>query len=330
MDAIGGIADEIIQEAAAPKKKRRARLRYMVLAAAAAMLCLTVSVSALTAADVGAAYQLLYAIAPDAAQRLKPVRQSCTDNGIRMEVVSAQISGDTAELLVAMQDLEGKRVDETIDLFDSYSIRSFSDSVGTCRKDAFDPETGTAMFRITLQQMNGREIRGEKVTFSVSRFLSGKQTFTGVIPGLDLTQAQLSPALLENVSARGSSGVLLEEQYVMLRPNDTPLARPVPGAAVTAMGYADGLLHVQVCYADILETDNHGWVYLMDAQGNVQNCVGNVAFWSADRTDSYEEYLFDVPYDALGNYALHAELTTAENLTEGCWQVTFPLERDTK
>lgn len=58
-----------------------------------------------------------------------------------MEVVSADIRGDTARIYITMQDLIGDRVDETIDLYDSYDIRLPFDGTGFCGKVGYDPNT---------------------------------------------------------------------------------------------------------------------------------------------------------------------------------------------
>lgn len=39
------------------------------------------------------------------------------------------------------------------------------------------------------------------------------------------------------------------------------LCSPIAGVDITAMGYVDGKLHIQVKYEDSLETDNHGYIY---------------------------------------------------------------------
>lgn len=54
----------------------------------------------------------------------------------------------------------------------------------------------------------------------------------------------------------------------------------------------------------------------------------NTAFWDDEESGSYEEYVFDVPYEKLGDYKLCGELTVCDTLTEGNWQVTFPVSSD--
>ena len=83
-------------------------------------------------------------------QYFTPVQRACVSNGIRMEVAACFVHDDTAELYVTLQDLEGDRVDETTDLFDSYTIRQPYDTAATCSLVHYDASTGTAVFQIQI------------------------------------------------------------------------------------------------------------------------------------------------------------------------------------
>ena len=319
LDAIGDIRADYILEAKRPAK-RRPILRALI-AAALAVACLSATVCAMTAADVGPAYELLYHIAPAAAQRLKPVHRSAEDQGIRVEVVSADVEGDRAEAYIAVTDLTGDRVDETLDLFDSYNIRTPRDSTGHCEFVSFDPETKTATFLVTVQNMDGSPFRGGRMTFSVRQFLSKKETWEGTIP---VTADDDAPTVTAGqVEVRGGSGD--SETAVFLAPGDSQF-EPAEGAEITAVGEVDGQLHVQVYYRDIGRTDNHGWVWLLPESGPRIMPLGSEAFWDEAHTGSYEDYVFDASV-SLDGAALYGEFTTCQTLIEGDWEITFPLPR---
>lgn len=99
---------------------------------------------------------------------------SCEDNGIRMEVEGISIQDNCAYVYISMQDLEGMRMDESIDLFDSYSIHTNADQIGGCTLVDFDEENQKATFLIIVQHMDGTSIEGSVMTFSVSQILTGK------------------------------------------------------------------------------------------------------------------------------------------------------------
>ena len=321
LDAVGDIRADYILEAKRPAK-RRPVLRALI-AAALTVVCLSGLVCAMTAADVGPAYELLYHIAPGAAQRLKPVHASDENQGIRMEVVSADVHGDTAEACIAVTDLTGDRVDETLDLFDSYDIRAARDSVGHCERVSFDPETKTATFLVTVRNMDGTPIRGGKMTFSVGQLLAKKQTWEGELP---VEASADAPTVSEaQVEVRGGSyapGTNIPA--VFLAPGQ-PLCEPTEGAAITGVGEVEGQLHVQVYYSDIHRTDNHGWVWLVPETGPQIVPLDSASFWDADRSGSYEDYVFDADASALDGAALYGEFTTRRTLIEGPWEITFPL-----
>ena len=89
----------------------------------------------------------------------------------------------------------------------------------------------------------------------------------------------------------------------------------------------NGKLHIQICYEDIGNTDNHGWIWLQDKNGELLDCSYDVSFWDSSLTDSYDEYVFELPYEKLENYKIYAEFTNSGLLIEGDWQITFPMEQ---
>ena len=154
-DAISNISNRYIEEAAdfqIGKKGVRKHfiMRRAVAAAATIMLVFTMSVPALAAADYEPAYNLLYKVSPTIAQKLKPVRMSCEDNGIKFEVISAYVEGSEAKIFISAQDIDGDKIDETTDLFDSYSINTPFDCSSSCENISYDTKTKTATFLISI------------------------------------------------------------------------------------------------------------------------------------------------------------------------------------
>lgn len=331
LDAIGMIDDATIQAARTRKVKQRPCRRYGALAAAA-VLCVLLTVPALAFTGVAPAYKVLYALSPAIAQSLKPVQMSCEDNGIRMEVISAAVQGNRADIYISMQDLTGGRIDETVDLFDSYQINRPFDSSATCQLVSYDAQQKAATFLISMTRLDQKDISGGKVTFSVREFLSGKQMFEGLLPQLDLTAAAQSPDTQTGVDIRGGSqpdGVRIDTDPIPVLVRQIDLL-PAPGVQVTAMGYVDGKLHIQTHYDNILETDNHGYVYLKNADGEVIHADSSISFWDETHSGSYDEAVFDVPAEGSSGYQVYGMFLTGATLTKGNWQVTFSLEDSAK
>lgn len=326
-EAIGMIDDNMIKEAKETTKKAVVfPFRKLAVAAAIALVCFG-SVPALAAADVEPAYHLLYTISPALAQKLKPVNLSCVDQGIQVEVDSAYIHGDTAEAIICIKDLTGDRIDETVDLFDSYTIRNIKDSSGTCNLLDYNKDTGVAAFAILMEQMDGSSLSGSKVTVSLSKLLCKKGIFNGVLEDITLSSVTDTPHLTDNVKIRGGGGAPRPDDAVFLQPASTPLLTPLPGISVTGLGYENGKLHVQIRYEDIGNTDNHGWIRLQSKGGEVLNSSYDISFWDSSLTDSYDEYIFELPYEELKNYKIYAEFVNSGLLIEGDWEITFPMEQ---
>ena len=323
LDAIGNMNDSYILEAAAPRRRPRA-LRRVAVIAAAAVLCVLLGIPALAAADVTPAYELLYSVSPAAAQSLKPVRMSCEDNGIRMGVEAASVEGSEAHVLLILKDLEGDRVDETTDLFDSYTINPPFDSTATCEIVNYDAAEKTATYLITVKRMDEKEIRSGKVTFSTTCFLSGKQNRIVELSEIELYSGEAP--LMTDPELRGGSGDAEQaDAQVMLEPMPEMTYTPTAGVRLTAAGFVGGKLRIQAYYDDIGSTDNHGFIYLLDAQGREVLPRSSVAAWDAAHSGSYEDYVFDIGPEEITDYRIYGDFTTCDSLTTGNWQVTFSL-----
>lgn len=317
--------------AAAQKAPARPRRLRPLIALAAVLVCLALTVPAFAMPALAAdpdGYALLYSISPAAAQFFKPVNRSDEDNGIRLTVDSVYLHSDTVEIYVSLQDLTGDRLDETTDLFDSYRINRGFDCSATCSLAGYDAQTRTARFLISITSFDGQDIEGDKLTFSLNRLLTGKTETEGAVTGLDLAAAQAESAT-QRVEWRGGSGIATEtdgstaETRTALVPTGT-LAAPAPGVTVTAIGYIDGLLHIQVLYENIHETDNHGQLWLENGAEKLE-CLGSLSFFAENGSDSFEEYVFDVSPAQLADCTLYGSFVTADTLIEGGWEITFPL-----
>lgn len=325
----------MLRAARAPSRKRTTRFggKRKGLLATLALVCLLCTAPVL-AATVPAAYEALYAVSPATAQFFKPVRMSCVSNDIRMEVLSAYVHGDTAEIYLSLHDLKGNHIDATTDLFDSYSIHRPFDSAATCRLVSYDKEAQRATFLISITEFGGQAITGEKITFSVRQLLSGKTEYDGV--QIPLSPASVCPAArTQTVSSSGGGGAGYPAdseagRLTALVPG-TPLAGfPVEGVDLTGAALVDGKLHLQAALHDRLTTDNHGYFYLKDSAGNKRTCDYNFYFTegTGETRMDYCEYVFHLPQESLAQYTLYGDFVTGGVLTEGDWQVTFPLSAE--
>lgn len=330
-DAIGMIDEKYI-DAAHPKKAVRSFWKPFSAVAAAACLCLAALLPTATAFGSDNAYSILYMLSPSVAQTFKPVQRSCEDNGIHMEVISAEIDGSKASIYISMQ---GDMLDETTDLYDSYNINCPFDNVGHVSFSYFDESTKTAYFVVHIETMNGEDIPKGKVTFSVRELIFGKQEFEGKIDEVDLSNVPLNPACTEDIPCVGYSIEVpdlklpdsykeLSEKYLI--PNEIPLAEPCDGIKITAVGYVDGILHIQQRCDNVLQNDNHGFLTLVNNDGEKVENYSTVSFWDENTVNQYQESLFSIGYNEIKDYSLYGEFFTSTGYKSGDWEVTFKMK----
>ena len=324
---------EMLEEVRTRKTGKRKAIRF-VGGLAAACLCIFVGMPVL-AAKVPEIYQLMYLVSPQTAQFFKPVQKADEYGGIRMEVVSAYIHENTAEIYITMQDLTGNRLDDTTDLYDSYSINTPFDCSATCKRVGYDENTGTVTFLITIEQWEEQKIQGEKVTFSVGGFLSHKQKFEELYIPIELSETEDEPEIMEtHLTGMGGGSEFLNWERMpdsarVLTPKEPDSRFPLEEFEFTGMGYVDGRLHIQFAIQNALQNDNHGYFFLRDKQGNdlLYNYSLNFIIQREQegRVD-YQDCVFRIPQEELSEYDLYGYFVTSGEFQEGNWTVTIPLE----
>lgn len=334
-------------------KKHTNHLKQIVLKPVIACMIVIITFCSIPvlAANVESIYHLMYLVSPSVAQYFMPVQQACQNQGIKMEVVSAYINGNEAQIYITMQDLTGDRIDETMDLNDSFSInRAFACTVGNCKRVGYDEKTKTATFMITITNLENKKIDGEKLTFTVKNFISHKKEWNKIKLPITFEELNLNKETMK-VGITGFASA--EEKYKNIGIFDIDNRVLVPNREVdfgvkdmklTGASYIDNKLHVQVAVRNALRTNNHGEIYLINNQTNEMvkpNYKLQFILWENGKkienfTNEYEtlnenridclEYVFDISKEKLKEYSIYGDFIAADNYTEGKWQVTFPLE----
>lgn len=167
----------------------------------------------------------------------------------------------------------------------------------SCENISYDTETKTATFLISISQWNEKDIIGEKITFCVREMLSNKQEYDAILTDLDLTQISATPKTITPTQIWGGGGTNyneMENNFQALKTTGI-LCSPIAEVDITAMGYVDGKLHIQVKYEDSLETDNHGYIYFKNDKGEEIHCIANIAFSTdSEHQERYVEYVYDL------------------------------------
>ena len=326
LDAIGAIDDELIIDAKNGSIKKRFGVKKTVSLILAAVLCIAFASVTFARPIIRDFYKSLECLITT----LKPVNESCIDNGIKMEVISAKVEENKAYVYVSMQDIESDRIDETTDLYDSYFISGSFDSFGSCDKIGYDEETKMATFLITIGRTDGKNLSEGKVNFSVRKFLSRKSEIKGIIDEIDLSLVDTNPEMQSGVKIRGyGGGSEIKDVDVDSLEYLVPQGEyysPAPDVTITAIGYKDGILRIQTFYKYIFENDNHGFFHLVDENGNKIHSYMNVSYWDEGKNGRYEEVFFKISEEDFKSCELYGEFYISGLMTNGHWEVTFNIE----
>ena len=314
-------------------------------AVAAICLCLVITMPVL-ADGLPFVEKLLHLISPELAQQFVPVQMCDESQGIRMEVVAINLKDDAAQVYVTLQDLVGDRLDETTDLYDSYSLHVPFDSVSHCQKLGYDETTRTVTFLVSISAMDGAKedwfenVKNQRITFSVREMIGQKTEYEAIEIPIPLTEADLEAESMNTHLSGGSGSYVKQSDNIWDMLDPRPVTRvlypeegderfPVEGIEFTGLGYVDGYLHVQYAVPNRLENDNHGHFFLRDTQGNERMYDGNVSFrGTTEETEhiSYEDCIFDIAPSELKEYTLYGYFVTSGLHLEGDWEVKFRLD----
>ncbi len=315
--------------------KSRPVLKYSVTAAACAALALG-SVPVL-AANVPAFYDVLHRIAPETAERFRPVQTACESQGIRMEVGAIFLEEEQAKVYVTLQDLEGDRLN--MDVTPAMTTYFFEvegmGGMGWSGADVveYDASTGTMTLLLELDMTEAFLHPGDEVTFHLCELHGDLEEFDAEVPGIALAELPLDSTLFPEgtltSSGYGASGSLaavqIPEEDIRLLSPTMEMALPFDGTSLTAAGYVDGKLRLQLCCGNP-EMLTGGNLYLLDARGS--RIDSELNFYGADDGKCYQDFLFDVPEEALGSYRLGAALGRYNTNLSGDWRVTFTIPED--
>jgi hypothetical protein len=267
------------------------------------------------------------------------VNEAVVYDGIELRIVSAVADDDSVMILYTLKDLEKDRISETTSVYD-FSL-SGAATLGTYPVD-YDGKTKTATF--CMAGDNGKEMKGKKLTLSISSFLDSApmelHETNSSIYDLIREQRRVSgePARgdynaveegsywnAQNQKGVGLQDQLMEEEGFLLLPEGA-MNVTIPGVdwvTVTNIGWWDGWLHVQVKYDDEKSQINHGYICLTDSKANeLDNAILNTPL-----PDGREEFIIETgSEEELANVYLSGVFTNYDSLNTGEWEATFKVK----
>lgn len=302
----------------------RKRVSQLVASVAIVAVVMASGLSAVVAAGNIKAYDMLHSVYPQVAEKLTPVQQSCVSEGIELSVEAVNVHDDSAEIYVALKDLEGERIDETTDLFDSYGIETSADQIGGCEFISYDEETKTATYLIFIQNMHGEKIEGEKLKFSLTNLLLKKNYTTMKFDSLSAIPFCQETELIDGkrIYAMGGTGDWsFSSDYYAIKSNENNAFEPVNKIKFLGYGFVDGKLHIKKVCEGMLEYDNHVFLYLENGNEKIEE---EMSFdYDDENGNRCTECVFDVSESEIDNYKLCGDFVTCDTNLAGDWELSI-------
>ena len=274
------------------KEKKHTNVCHSFRPAVAALcvLCMVAILSTPVLAGVGdLAYDKIAEIAPGLADYILPVNLTDTKMGITMQVEAMQVEGNTGELVVSFADEEGSSEDlisGKVDMYDSYGLKSYGgdSNVGGCSFIEYDDETGKAYFKISVSSED--EFDKTKLKFNVRQLLVEN---TEHEMWLDTDMLVMNPPMKEvPINGKGGTEAVFEtladhfykteESFPLFSSEIMDIVELDESMKdtiqVTGIGYADGLLRVQICRGTFVNAARHAQIYIVDENGKYRNSDG--------------------------------------------------------
>ncbi len=315
-------------------------MRPVVVAAGVFVLISAVSLP-VAARSVPMVYDTMARIAPSLGDYILPTVESCTRQGITMQVEAIHVNDKNAEVIVSFADAEGSEKDlvrGAVDLYDSYDLQSYSASsnVGGCSFLEYDAEVDKAYFKIDVWTEG--IFQQSKLSFRTHQLLLNKLDEK---KWLDLSEMVMNPDMkeVEMNGGGGMPGTPLYEQYfgdsfsstqrltqvLDLQQIDESMMKEL---TITGIGYADGILHVQCCRGDFAEADRHLELYMVDADGTERNNDLSIGWKEELNGESIlmDEFLFQVDESELADIQLYGIFHIRDGSIKGDWEVTFSID----
>lgn len=328
------------------KRRRKQRPGFIAVmkpaVATFAVMCLLIVMTLPVMAEkIPAVYDVVAKYAPALEDYVLPVKMSSTSQGITMQVEAINVEDKTAEILVSFSDAEENAdlIKGRVDLYDSYDLQSYDSvsNIGGCSFLEYDEAEGKAYFKIDAATSD--EFDRSKLSFSVHQLLTNCSREERQVP---LEDAVKDPAM-KKVTFSGGGGMFgtdLFEQYFGAAEDDSGRktvqvldlqkadASMIEALTVTGIGYADGVLRVQVCRGNFADADRHVRFALKDAEGKEQTPDFGVS-WHEEvegETLMFDEDWFLVDESELENLKLYGEFYITDGSVKGDWKVVLRIE----
>lgn len=319
-------------------KSMKKKLSFSAVVAIA--LVIVLMATALAAATNDTINDLVYRVWPDLALTLKPVNLSCTDQGIKVEVVSAVAGDNEIVITYTVQDLLGDRLgtggaafgDINTDIFETPDP-SMKEVEGEGEGFThFSAEEGKIIGAAKMVWNTNGIAEGNYITFSLQSVDPGRE----ILSSFDLRPylAQAGDQLLTSPLPETLRYVEGHYSYDRRFPNDLrvidwtngleiPLADSV---TLSGAGYFGGRLHVQIHNTN----SSSPWLYSLDLRNSNPNpvsesgSVSSIRWGGSGSSPEWVETFVPLSQEYLENEDITAVLIKYMPPINGLWEIKIP------
>lgn len=294
------------------------RLRRGTAVALAAVIALGSTAAALHITDQ------LPALYAAVSRFLSPVEQSCTQNGITLQVESAYLEGHTVCIVFTLQDTQSNRLTADDLWLDDYRIDDWTQGGGSYQLLDWDEGTQTATFFAEFSVLNRTLDTSDPLTFSVGTISPVLSRLDGEELPVSLSDVPTKAAVQSHILSSCSlpDGTETPQSYDFLAPQ-IPLWKSEDGLfSISAAIYENGQLHLQLCTDEAAGAS--GLLELLDANG--QPVTISASYSYTDSGLHYTETVYALPQSALSGCIPVLYGSVAGTPIQGDWRVTFQLE----
>ncbi|WP_338539528.1 hypothetical protein [Paenibacillus tundrae] len=325
-------------------KPRRRRMRRAISIPVTAALSLCVVTGAAASVGIIDLSSVLHFLGGERLSILEPVHQVSEDQGIRMEVIGAARDGDTTEIYVALTDLTGHRIDDTLDIYD---FRVSGGRANNAQVVHYDESKQTAIVRFLIQG----KVSSQRITVRINTMMSGAARNDEYRVHMDWDKLlheknSLSYDVLdrETDSISGFGGEAGNELWEIgkipvLHPDVTQI--PITGMEwmhISNIGFIDDQLHIQINPDNEIGEYNYGHFYFTNEQGEKLDIpeysisYGHYMKDGVGYGGDYIEYVYDLSAQSsagqLNQLNLKGSFTNITEVLKGNWTTTFDLKKN--
>ena len=250
-----------------------------------------------------------------------PIGVSCEDNGIRMEVISGRVNEDKIELLISMEDPDGKYKDNELVLDRCHT--DIGNNLSS-HNVFYDRKEHKSYIKLSMEIDQSAITEDRMITVSNRSIEVYQALYADLTPYLKqygvTTEGVRSPnADLPDVSGLESPKINVLDYT---NPLDIPLA---DGVRLTGIGWINDRLHVQTA----TDRDKAEIAFVYDSWNQKEYTQSrmiwdDMSVWQMG-SDVYMEEVNDCKPEEADKLRLFTATSVRSQYTEGLWEVQFPL-----